>query len=92
MFVLVQWDGGAEATSGSFTSTADIDFYVDVDPTTEDELVIVSDSVQSRHSADLLTRHIVKFEEIVRDLEAPPIKVAAAAAAVAGVPVAGGGY
>jgi hypothetical protein len=31
--------------------------------------------------AELLSRHIVKFEAIVRDLEAPPIAVAAPAQA-----------
>jgi hypothetical protein len=31
--------------------------------------------------AELLSRHIVKFEAIVRDLEAPPVAVAAAAQA-----------
>ena len=36
-------------------------------------MVIVSDTVHTRHHADFLTRHISKFEEILRDLEMPPV-------------------
>ncbi len=36
------------------------------------EMVVVSDVVAVRHHAELLTRHIVKLEDVVRDLEAPP--------------------
>jgi uncharacterized membrane protein len=39
--------------------------------------VLVSTIMQ----AELLSRHIVKFEAIVRDLEAPPVAVAPAAQA-----------
>lgn len=78
----LQWDGGRDMTAGSFTSTADIDFYIDVDPATGTELVMLSDNITTRHQADLLSRHVVKFQEIVRDLELPP-KVAAGAAAQA---------
>ena len=67
-------------TSGSFTNVADIDFYIDIDPTTGAELVIVNDAVITRHQADMLSRHIVKFEEIVRDLELMPAATTAAAA------------
>uniref|UniRef100_A0A383V606 Eukaryotic translation initiation factor 3 subunit L n=1 Tax=Tetradesmus obliquus TaxID=3088 RepID=A0A383V606_TETOB len=77
----LQWDGGRDMTSGSFTSTADIDFYIDVDTATGAELVMLSDNITTRHQAELLSRHIVKFEAIVRDLEAPPVAVAAPAQA-----------
>lgn len=67
-------------------SASDIDFYLDVDPTTGAEMVIVSDTVHTRHHAEFLSRHIAKFEEILRDLEGPaapgvpaPKPVAAAA-------------
>jgi hypothetical protein len=36
-------------TSGSFTSTADIDFYIDVDAATGAELVMLSDNITTRH-------------------------------------------
>lgn len=51
---------------GSFVSASDIDFYLDVDPATGTEMVIVSDTVHTRHHAEYLARHITKFEEIVR--------------------------
>ncbi len=36
------------------------------------------EAVQARHHAEFLARHISRFEEIVRDLEAPPVAVKAA--------------
>ena len=44
----LQYNGGKDMTSGSFTSTADIDFYIDVDAN-GNELVIVSDHITTRH-------------------------------------------
>lgn len=44
----MQYNGGKDMTSGSFTSTADIDFYIDVDAAGT-ELVIVSDNITTRH-------------------------------------------
>jgi hypothetical protein len=44
----MQYNGGKDMTSGSFTSTADIDFFVDVDASGT-ELVIVSDNITTRH-------------------------------------------
>jgi hypothetical protein len=32
-------------------------------------MVIVSESVHTRHHAEFLSRHIAKFDEITRDLE-----------------------
>lgn len=48
----LQYNGGKEMTSGSFTSTADIDFYIDVDANGT-ELVIVSDNITTRHQVCL---------------------------------------
>ena len=36
-------------TSGSFTSTADIDFYIDVDTATGAELVMLTENITTRH-------------------------------------------
>jgi len=44
----LQYNGGKDMTAGSFTSTADIDFYIDVDANGT-ELVIVSDNITTRH-------------------------------------------
>jgi hypothetical protein len=44
----MQYAGGKDMTSGAFTSTADIDFYIDVDAAGT-ELVIVSDNITTRH-------------------------------------------
>jgi hypothetical protein len=40
-------------TSGNFTSTADIDFYIDVDTATGAELVMLSDNITTRHQVGL---------------------------------------
>jgi translation initiation factor 3 subunit L len=68
--------------AGTFVSASDIDFYLDVDPATGTEMVIVSDTVHTRHHAEFLARHIVKFEEILRDLDAPVVPVAGKSIAV----------
>lgn len=48
VYCSMQYNGGKDMTSGSFTSTADIDFFVDVDANGT-ELVIVSDNITTRH-------------------------------------------
>lgn len=78
----MQYNGGKDMTSGSFTSTADMDFYIDVDANGT-ELVIVSDNITTRHQAELLSRHILKFQEIVEDLESLPRAVPQPAAQTA---------
>lgn len=69
----LQWNGEVDATSGILASSSDIDFLLDVDTTSGQEMVIVSESAQaqsqSRSHIDLLSKHIIKFEEILRDLE-----------------------
>lgn len=71
---------------GTFAAASDIDFYLDVDPATGAEMVIVSDTVHTRHHAEFIARHIARFEEIIRDLEAPASAVAAAATAPIAAP------
>lgn len=44
--------------AGTFAPAGDLDFYIDVDPATGREMVIVSDTVHQRQHADFLTRHI----------------------------------
>mmetsp|Transcript_35179 Transcript_35179/g.89048 ORF Transcript_35179/g.89048 Transcript_35179/m.89048 type:complete len:519 (-) Transcript_35179:279-1835(-) len=68
-----KWNGGADATAGAYHSASDIDFYIDVDPASGREMVIVSDSVHQRQHADFLARHIGKLEGIIRDLEAASV-------------------
>jgi hypothetical protein len=53
----MQYNGGKDMTSGSFTSTADMDFYIDVDANGT-ELVIVSDNITTRHQVRL-GRHLL---------------------------------
>ncbi len=43
---------------GVRVSASDIDFYLDTDPTSGKEMVIVSDTVHQRQHAEFLARHI----------------------------------
>lgn len=52
----LQYNGGKDMTSGSFTSTADIDFFIDVDASGT-ELVIVSDNITTRHQVRWCLEH-----------------------------------
>ncbi len=52
--------GGGDA--GVPTSASDIDFYIDTDPSTGKEMVIVSDTVHQRMHADFLAHHIGGWE------------------------------
>lgn len=72
--------GNADATAGTYVASSDIDFFLDVDPATGDEMVIVSDTVHTRHHAEFLSRHICKFEEIIASLESAPAAPAPAPA------------
>jgi len=81
---VMAWDAGAGAdmTGGSFVSVADIDFFIDVDPATGAELVIVKESAGSSRQtveAEVLGRHIVKLQQITKELLAQPTMTAAAA-------------
>lgn len=46
------------ACAGVSVTASDIDFYIDTDPSTGREMVIVSDTVHQRQHADFLVRHI----------------------------------
>lgn len=49
-----EWAGEGDATEGVWTHSGDIDFYVDVDPTTGSEMVIVTETdVTKRHGASV---------------------------------------
>lgn len=82
---VMAWEpaAGNDMTGGSFVSVADIDYYIDADPATGAELVIVNDAVSTRSQveAEVLSRHIFKLQQITRELSAAPIVTAAAAAA-----------
>lgn len=84
---VMAWDpsAGTDMTGGKFVSVADTDFYLDVDPTTGAELVIVKEGVAARQVGDIevLSRHILKLQQITRELTAQPILPASAAAATA---------
>jgi hypothetical protein len=82
---VMAWEpaAGADMTGGAFVSVADIDFFIDADPGTGAELVIVKDSsAGSRQTveAEVLSRHILKLQQITKELSAQPILPAAAAA------------
>jgi len=76
-----EWAGTGDATQGNWVFSSDVDFYVDVDPATGDEMVIVVDSTVSKRAGDYLAKHILRFEEIIKELSAvapPPTTTAAA--------------
>lgn len=57
--------------AGVPVSASDIDFYIETDPSSGKEMVIVSDTVHQKQHADFWAKHIVKFEDILRDLQVP---------------------
>ena len=65
----------------------DVDFYIDTDPETSVEMVTISDVKPVRRHGEFLARHISKFEEIIRDLNAPaPAAAGAPPRAASGTP------
>jgi hypothetical protein len=77
-----EWAGEGDATEGTWVNSGDVDFYVDVDPTTGNEMVIVTETVVTKRQGDFLARHILKLEEIQRDLTlAQPVQTTNPAAA-----------
>ena len=70
---VMAWDAsaGADLLGGSFVSVADIDFFIDVDPNSGADLVIVKDTVaRAQVDTEVLSRHIVKLQQIARELSA----------------------
>lgn len=82
----LKWDGGKDMTTGVWVAASDLEFYIDVDPDTGREMVMVNDTQQVVTYAPLLAHHIARFEEIIRDLALTP--TIAAPAAAAGAPAA----
>jgi len=66
------WNGKGDATEGEFLPAADVVFTIDIDSNTGEEMVTVSESKPARRQDDFLAQHIVKFNQIMRDLAAPP--------------------
>jgi len=69
-----EWAGRGDATQGEWKSCSDVDFYIDVDAATGDEMVIVVENTVAKRKGDFLAKHITRFEEIMRELAnaAPP--------------------
>jgi translation initiation factor 3 subunit L len=60
----IAWNGGP-LLSGTWSSSSEIDFYID-----QDMIHIVSNRV-SRRNSEFFIKYIIKFEEILSELEAP---------------------
>jgi translation initiation factor 3 subunit L len=81
------WNGSGDATEGVFLPAADVDFHIDVDPTSGEEMVTVEEAKPIRRQDDFLAEHIVKFNTIVRDLQAiTPVAAAPVAPAPRALP------
>ena len=52
---------GGFLSAGQYMSSSDIDFYIDTDPASGKEMVIVSDTVHQKQHTDFLARHISKW-------------------------------
>jgi translation initiation factor 3 subunit L len=77
---VITWSSG-DALSGEVQQCGDIDFSVDVQ--NGQELVLVKESKGMVLSGEFLVRHIEKFEDMVRDLDAIQLPTAASVAAAA---------
>lgn len=84
---VVTWSAG-DVLSGEPQPCGDVDFSLESQG--GEELVIVQEAKGSSIKGDFLVRHIQKFEDIVRDLDAIalPTPAAASGATAAGAPVA----
>ena len=75
----IQWKGGADCLSGQATAVTDVDFKIITEESTGRAMVVVHEQrIQKNHLA-ALAKHIVRFEEIVRDMEMPGAVAAMAA-------------
>ena len=70
----MEWAGEGDATEGEWKSSSEVDFYIDVDAATGEEMVIVVESNVTKRQGDFLAKHILLFEDIMHDLSvaAPP--------------------
>ena len=72
------WSGQGDAAEGTMQPAIDVDFFIDTDPETAVEMVTISDVKPVRRHGEFLARHISKFEDIIKDLNAPPPAAATA--------------
>ncbi len=80
------WAGEGGPAAGTLQAATDLEFFIDLDPATGQETVVVAEVKPVRRQGEFLARHIAKFEEIVRDLAAPPPEPASPAAKPAPAP------
>ena len=57
------WTGSGPLLSGRLASSSDVDFYIDKD------MIHIADSKATRRYGDFFIRHIVKFSDLLRNLE-----------------------
>lgn len=77
---------GSDMTGGDYVSVAELDFFLDVDSNSGAELVIVKEPVAAARQVgevEVLSRHILKLQQITKELTAQPILPAGAAAQAA---------
>lgn len=80
-----QWTAG-DAASGQETAVTDIDFSLEKDAATGEELVVVRESPIPANHLATLAKHILRFEQITLDMDrhasnAPVAAVAASTTA-----------
>ena len=64
----MEWAGEGDATEGEWKTSSDVDFYIDVDAASGEEMVIVVESNITKRQGDFLAKHTIRFEEIMREL------------------------
>lgn len=64
----VTWSKGGPL-EGSPQPCSDIEFQLELDPASGEQQVVVAEAKAQRKQVDFLVRHIIKFDEIVRDLQ-----------------------
>ena len=77
-----RWVAG-EALAGQEVPTTDIDFKLDTDAATGQTVVVVVEQRAPANHLAMLAKHIVRFEQITKDMEthlAAPVPAPAAAA------------
>lgn len=80
--MVVTWNGG-DALAGEPQSCGDLDFSIEKSGDGQD-LIVVGESKGASIKGDFLVRHIQKFEDIVRDLDAIQLPTAGGVAVGAG--------
>lgn len=62
------WSGEGDALAGTLQPAGDIEFYVDVDPKSGQELVHVAEAKAVQRAPEFLVQDIGRFQDIVREL------------------------